>query len=118
MPKLQAQAIKELKGALKGRVVVPQDSDYDTVRAIWNAMIDRRPALIAQCKAADDVAHALAFARANGLEVSIRGAGHNIAGNSICDDGIMIDLSAMKGVRVDLRGPKNPVTTRGMIGMH
>lgn len=103
MPKLQAQAIKELRGALKGRVVLPQEPDYDKVRAIWNAMIDRRPALIAQCKAADDVVQALAFARANGLEISIRGAGHNIAGNSICDDGIMIDLSTMKSVRVDPR---------------
>ncbi len=101
MPKLQAHAIDELKGALKGRVVLPQDSSYDEVRAIWNAMIDRRPAVIVQCKGADDVVRALAFARANGLEVSIRGAGHNIAGNAICDDGIMIDLSTMKNVRLD-----------------
>ena len=101
MPKPQTHAIDELRGVLKGRVVAPQDSSYDDVRAIWNAMIDRRPALIAQCAGADDVVHALAFARANGLELSIRGAGHNIAGNAICDDGIMIDLSTMKNVRVD-----------------
>ncbi len=101
MPKLQAQAIDKLKAGLKGRVVLPQDSHYDEVRAIWNAMVDRRPAVIVQCKGTDDVLHALAFARANALEVSIRGAGHNIAGNAICDDGIMIDLSTMKNVRVD-----------------
>ncbi len=101
MPKLQPHAIDELKAALKGRIVLPQDSSYDEVRAIWNAMVDRRPAVIVQCKGADDVVRALAFARANGLEVSVRGAGHNIAGNAICDDGIMIDLSAMRDVRVD-----------------
>jgi FAD/FMN-containing dehydrogenase len=101
MPTLQVQAINKLKGTLKGGVVLPQDSKYDEVRAIWNAMIDRRPAVIVQCKGADDVVHALAFARANELEVSVRGAGHNIAGNAICDDGIMIDLSPMKTVRVD-----------------
>jgi FAD/FMN-containing dehydrogenase len=101
MPKLQAHAIDELRGVLKGGVVLPQDSSYDEVRAIWNAMIDRRPAVIVQCKETDDVAHALAFAGANALELSIRGAGHNIAGNAICDDGIMIDLSTMKNVRVD-----------------
>ncbi len=101
MPKPQAHAIEELRGVLKGRVVVPQDSNYHEVRALWNAMIDRRPALIVQCKEAGDVVHALAFAQANGLELSIRGAGHNIAGNAICDDGIMIDLSTMKNVRID-----------------
>jgi FAD/FMN-containing dehydrogenase len=101
MPTLQPHAIDELKGTLKGRVILPQDSSYDEVRAIWNAMIDRRPAVIAQCKEADDVVQALAFARANGLELSVRGAGHNIAGNAICDDGMMIDLSTMKTVRVD-----------------
>ncbi len=101
MPKPQAHAIEELRGVLKGRVVVPQDSSYHEVRALWNAMIDRRPALIVQCKEAGDVVHALAFAKSNGLELSIRGAGHNIAGNAICDDGIMIDLSTMKNVRVD-----------------
>jgi FAD/FMN-containing dehydrogenase len=101
MSTLQAHAVSELRGVPKDRVVLPQDSRYDEVRGIWNAMIDRRPAVIVQCKEADDVVHALAFARANGLEVSIRGAGHNIAGNAICDDGVMIDLSTMKTVRVD-----------------
>jgi len=101
MPTLRASAIDKLKATLKGRVVLPQDSSYDEVRAVWNAMIDRRPAVIVQCKGTDDVERALAFARASGLEVSMRGAGHNIAGNATCDDGIMIDLSTMKNVRVD-----------------
>jgi FAD/FMN-containing dehydrogenase len=101
MSKLQARAIGEFKEALNGRVVLPEDSSYGKLRAVWNAMIDRRPAVIVQCKEADDVIQALAFARANDLEVSIRGGGHNIAGNAVGDDGIMIDLSAMKTVRVD-----------------
>ena len=64
-------------------------------------MIERRPALIVQCAEADDVPLAIAFARENGLEISIRGAGHNIAGNALCDDGIMIDFTLMRNVRVD-----------------
>jgi FAD/FMN-containing dehydrogenase len=90
-----------LKSKVNGRVVLPDDPTYDEVRKIWNAMIDRRPAVIVQCKEADDVTRAIAFARENGLEISIRGAGHNIAGNALCDDGVMIDLSTMKNARVD-----------------
>jgi FAD/FMN-containing dehydrogenase len=101
MPKLPVDTIDKLRKNFKGGVVLPQDSDYDGVRALWNAMIDKRPAVIAQCKGADDVVSALEFARGNGLEIAIRGAGHNIAGNASCDDGIVIDLSNMKDVRVD-----------------
>jgi FAD/FMN-containing dehydrogenase len=81
--------------------VLPDDPSYDKVREIWNAMIDRRPAVIVQCAAAEDIPHAMRFARRNGLEISIRGAGHNIAGNAVCESGVMIDLSTMKNVRVD-----------------
>jgi FAD/FMN-containing dehydrogenase len=94
-------ATGQLKEKVKGEIVLPGHPDYDEVRKIWNAMIDRRPAVIVQCAGADDVPLALAFARENGLEVSIRGAGHNIAGNAICDDGLMIDFSKMQKVRVD-----------------
>jgi FAD/FMN-containing dehydrogenase len=80
---------------------MPDDSNYDQVREIWNAMIDRKPAVIVQCAEADDVSKAILFAKENELEISIRGAGHNIAGNSVCDNGIMIDLSNMKKVLVD-----------------
>jgi FAD/FMN-containing dehydrogenase len=90
-----------LTAAVKGTVVRPGDSTYDGVRAIWNAMIDRRPAVIVRCADTADVATAIAFARERGLEISIRGGGHNIAGTSVCDNGLMIDLSAMKQVRVD-----------------
>ena len=75
----------ELKSMIKGSVLVTEDPGYEEARQIWNAMIDRRPAMIVQCAAADDVPTAIAFARRNKLEISIRGAGHNIAGNALCD---------------------------------
>jgi FAD/FMN-containing dehydrogenase len=92
---------ESLKNKVKGRVVLPGDRDYDEVRKIWNAMIDRRPGVIVQCTGADDVAQSIGFARENGAEISIRGAGHNIGGNSLCEGGVMIDLSTMKNIRVD-----------------
>lgn len=90
-----------LANALQGPVVTPDDDDYDEVRAIWNAMIDRRPALIARCHQPEDVAHAVRFARERDLLVTVRGAGHNIAGNAVADGALMIDLSPMKDVVVD-----------------
>ncbi len=86
---------------MQGTVLVPGDVDYDEARRIWNATIDRTPALIARCVSATDVVEAVRFAREHELLVSVRGGGHNIAGNAVCDDGLMIDLSAMKSVRVD-----------------
>jgi FAD/FMN-containing dehydrogenase len=101
MAALNNGAIEELKRQVGGRVVLPGDPNYDEVRKIWNAMINRRPAVIVQCKGSEDVPHAIQCARQNGLEISVRGAGHNIAGNAVCDGGMMIDLSPMKNVRVD-----------------
>ena len=95
------QASEGLKGTLKGSILVPDDPGYEEARQIWNAMIDRRPAVIAQCVQADDVPPVIRFARKNGLELSIRGGGHNIAGNALCDNGVTIDFSRMKKVRVD-----------------
>lgn len=92
---------KELKGMIKGSVLIADDPGYEKARQIWNAMIDHRPAMIVQCADADDVSPAIAFARRNKLEISIRGAGHNIAGNALCNDGLTIDFSNMKNVRVD-----------------
>jgi FAD/FMN-containing dehydrogenase len=82
-------------------VLHPGDAAYDEVRQIWNAMIDRRPALIARCQSPEDVVQAVEFAVKHRLLVSIRGGGHNIAGNAVCDEGLMIDLSPMKTVQVD-----------------
>lgn len=101
MTKLSDEAIDTLRNRVRGRVIVPEDPDYDKVRALWNAMIDRRPAVIVECSTSADVVSAISFAREKGIELSVRGAGHNIAGNALCDDGLAIDFSGMKGVRVD-----------------
>jgi FAD/FMN-containing dehydrogenase len=101
MKNLSIETIGKLRDRVKGRIVLPGDTGFDEVRKIWNAMIDRRPAVIVQCGEADDVPHAISFARENGLVISVRGGGHNIAGNALCDDGLMIDFSNMKNVRVD-----------------
>lgn len=95
------ESIEEFKKGLKGEVVLPDDARYDEVRVIWNAMINRRPEVIVQCREASDAAKAIEFACRHSLEITIRGAGHNIAGNSVCDGGLMIDFSLMKNVRVD-----------------
>ena len=87
--------------AIDGNVLLPGDDGYDEARSVWNAMIDRKPALIAQCRASQDVAHTLAFAGRHDYPVSIRGGGHNVAGHAVCEDGIMIDLSGMREVSVD-----------------
>ena len=93
--------INGLKQRLDGTVILPGDPTYDEARSIWNGMIDRRPAVIVRCRTEADVMQAVAYARENQLAVSIRGGGHNIAGHAVCDDGVMIDLSTMKEVRVD-----------------
>jgi FAD/FMN-containing dehydrogenase len=84
-----------------GRLLSPDHADYETARRIHNGFVDRRPALIAQCRGAADIADALAFAEAHGLDVAVRGGGHNVAGHACVDAGVMIDLSAMRSVRVD-----------------
>ena len=95
--------VKSLANEIQGRVACPGDPEYDTARTIWNAMIDKRPALIARCVSPSDVSAAVGFAREHELLVSIRGGGHNVAGNALCDDGLMIDLSLMKDVQVDAK---------------
>ncbi len=89
---------------LRGAVFSPADAGYDEQRQIWNAMIDRKPGLIVRCAGSADVVRCVNFARDNGLLVTVRGAGHNIAGSSLSDGGLLIDLSAMKSVRIDPAG--------------
>jgi FAD/FMN-containing dehydrogenase len=101
MKTLSQNSIEKLKSKVKGKVILPADPGYNEARRVWNAMIDRRPAVIVQCADAADVPHSISFARDSGLEISIRGAGHNIAGNAVCDNGVMIDFSKMRNVRVD-----------------
>ena len=91
----------ELRTALKGQVIVPGDADYDTARKIHNGMIDKRPALIARCTGVADVMAALAFSLKHDVPIAVRGGGHNVAGKAMIDDGVVIDLSGMKGMRVD-----------------
>jgi FAD/FMN-containing dehydrogenase len=91
----------DLRASLRGELIQPGHEDYDDARRVWNAMIDRRPALIVRCGGPADVISAVNFARERGVLVSIRGGGHNVAGNAVCDAGLVIDLSLMKGIRVD-----------------
>jgi FAD/FMN-containing dehydrogenase len=95
------EAITALAEALRGRLVQPLDANYDDARAVWNGMVDRHPALIVQCAGVADVVTSVNFARERNLLVAVRGGGHNAAGNAVCDGGLVIDLSRMKGVRVD-----------------
>ncbi|MGH8251609.1 MAG: FAD-binding oxidoreductase [Steroidobacteraceae bacterium] len=85
----------------RGRLITADDADYDTARAVWNGAVDRRPRLIARCSGTADVAAAVHFARSHDLEIAVRGGGHNVAGTAVVDDGIVIDLSAMRTVWVD-----------------
>ena len=107
MTKLQATRIEALKGNFRGQVILPDDDLYESARKVWNATIDKHPALIARCATTSDVVGAVNFAKDNGLVLAVRGGGHNIAGSALCDDGIVIDLSQMKAANVDaasLRG--------------
>ena len=98
---LGERAVQGFAKSLSGRLLLRGDDGYDDARTIWNRTIDRRPALIARCAGADDVVSAIRFARAHDLLVSVRGGGHNVTGNAVCDGGLMIDLSPMKEARID-----------------
>src|SRR5713101_4355533 len=98
---LDPKAIDEFKGRLRGTLLVPGAPGYDEARAIWNAMIDRRPALIVRCLGVADVLTSLRFARDHGIALSIKGGGHNISGLAVCDAGLLLDMSLMRGVWVD-----------------
>lgn len=87
---------------IKGKVLSAGDAEYDNARKVWNGMIDRKPAYIAQCTNADDISACVRFARKNNMIVSVKGGGHNVAGNAVCDGGLMIDLSKMKEIKVDV----------------
>lgn len=102
-------AIDALRGGLRGTALTPHDEGYSAARAVWNAMIDRRPRLIVRCRGVADVMDAVRFARDHHLPVSIRGGAHNVAGHAVCDAGVMIDLSPMRGVWV------NPGTRRARV---
>jgi FAD/FMN-containing dehydrogenase len=94
-------AVGELRSTFAGRLLQPTDAGYDEARRVHNGLIDRRPALIAQCRGLADIVDAIQFARTQKLEVAVRGGGHNVAGRATIDDGVVIDLSLMKGIHVD-----------------
>ncbi|MGH2951893.1 MAG: FAD-binding oxidoreductase, partial [Solirubrobacterales bacterium] len=96
-----AIALRELERSFRGELVRPGEPSYDERRRVWNGSIDRSPALIARCAGTRDVVAAVALARRSGLPVAVRGGGHSFPGHSVCDDGIVIDLGAMNGIRVD-----------------
>ncbi|UFH53214.1 FAD-binding oxidoreductase [Spirosoma sp. KNUC1025] len=99
---LAPEAITELKAKFKGVLLRRGEEGYDQARAVWNGMIDKCPALIARCTSSADVVSAVRFAQKHDLLVSVRGGGHNVAGNAVCADGLMIDLSPMKAIQVDV----------------
>jgi hypothetical protein len=98
---LACNTLETLRRALYGTLVVPGDGDYESARRVWNGMIDRYPALIVRCADQNDVISAVQLARQQELAVSVRGGGHSVAGKALCDGGLVIDLSAMKGIQVD-----------------
>jgi FAD/FMN-containing dehydrogenase len=107
---LDVRAVDALDTRISGRVLAPGAPGYDDARAVHNGLVDRRPALIVRCRTADDVVAALALARDAGLEVSVRGGGHNVAGRAVADGAVMIDLAEMKAIAVD---PRRVTATAG-----
>lgn len=95
------ESIENLRASTRGDIILPGDNGYDQSRAVWNAMVDKHPAVISRCKGTGDVIASVNFSRDNNLLLSVRGKGHNIAGNSVCNDGVMIDLSGMDYVHID-----------------
>ncbi len=110
MTQTAMEAIGQLRTVMEGPVIAPGDPGFDAARRVWNGGIDRRPAVIARCASATDVAAAVAYACEHGLEVSVRGGAHNPAGTAVCDGGLMIDLSLLNHVAVD------PAARRATVG--
>lgn len=98
---LNQVTVAAFKASLTGRLLFPNEDGYDAARAVWNGMIDKHPAMIVQCTGNEDVIKTLEFARQNNLLVSVKGGGHNVAGNAVCEGGLMIDMSLMKGIAID-----------------
>ena len=110
-PSTDQGKITDLSAHLSGMLLRPGDAGYDEARRLHNGLIDKRPALIARCRGTADIAHAVNFARANGLELAVRGGGHNVSGRAVCNGGLMVDLSLMKGIQIDL--PRRTARAQG-----
>ena len=98
---MDTSSIQTLRDQVRGRVIAPDDQGYDEARAVYNAMIDRRPAVIVQAANAGDVIQGVALARDAGIDLAVRGGAHSVPGFGTCEGGVVIDLSGMRGVRVD-----------------
>src|SRR6187402_1500185 len=104
------KAVEALSSAFAGRLILPSHADYHDARALHNGMIDKKPALVAQCRGAADAADAVALARSLGLDIAVRGGGHNVAGRASVDNGVVVDLSLLRQVNVD------PAAKRAWVG--
>ena len=98
---MDGTAVAALRDVFQGEVILPADVGYDAARVVWNGMVDRRPGLVARCAGEGDVLSAIRFAREHDLLIAVRGGGHSVGGFSTCDDGVVIDLSGMRGAHVD-----------------
>lgn len=101
LARLSSETMDAFSGGFRGEVILPGDEGYDEARRVWNGMIEKFPAVVARCAGVADVVTAVNFAREHDLPLSVRGGGHNVAGTAVVDGGVVIDLSAMDGVRVD-----------------
>jgi FAD/FMN-containing dehydrogenase len=108
--------VEAFRTGLRGQVIRPGDPAYDEARRIWNAIIDKHPGIIARCSGVADVVDAVNFARENELLSAVRGGGHNVGGRALCDDGMVIDLSRMKGIHVDARNRTARVQAGATLG--
>jgi FAD/FMN-containing dehydrogenase len=116
MSRIKNKIIQELKSNIRGQVISPTEPDYNKARTIWNAMINKKPGVIVRCSGVADVITSVNIARDNNLLLAVHGAGHNIAGNSVCNGGMMIDLSQMNSVRIDPKNKKAYVEPGAILG--
>jgi len=116
MSQVISSAVQDLRRALSGQVFVPDDAGYDKARVVWNAAIDRHPAVIVRCMNAADVSAAVGFARTRGLEIAVRGGAHSTAGTCTVEQGLQIDLSAMNGVTIDPAARRARVQGGALLG--
>ncbi|MGH2726620.1 MAG: FAD-binding oxidoreductase, partial [Actinomycetota bacterium] len=98
---IDSAAVRKFAAGLKGRVVLPSDREYETARRVWNWAVDKHPGMIVRCAGTEDVVRAVDFARGKGLRVAVRAGGHSLAGKSVCDGGMVIDVSGMKRIEID-----------------
>jgi FAD/FMN-containing dehydrogenase len=113
---LEGAALDALQGGLLGRLILPENDLYDGARKLWNGMIDKKPGLIAKCRGTADVIRCVNFAREQGILIAVRGGGHNVAGNAVCDGGMVVDLSEMRSVRVDLKNMQVRIEGGAVLG--